>query len=100
MNETQLSFSKLQKKCKIISKLLRNGIYEYSMIRYDTIKNYYIYLDKDKNIVHVSRMIDVDIDKYIKDSTFKDSEFDIWSSWLSNRMKSTTLIKPIEVYFL
>ena len=71
------------------------------MIKYFKNKNYF-FLDKYKYFVYGSRLIDVHIGKYVKHSSFKDSEFVNLSTYLTNRMKSPTLNKPDEfkLYFI
>ena len=58
-----------------------------------------IILDKDKNVVYDSRIGDLDIEKYVDYTEFKEKEYNILSSYLTDRMIEPTQIKPKELMF-
>ena len=65
LNKSQQFFERVQEKFKIDSNLCRFKCYNYGLINYKTISDYYIVLDKDKNVVYDSRIGDLDIEKYV-----------------------------------
>ena len=62
---SQQFFERVQEKFKIDSNLYRFKHYKYGIINYNTITDYSIVLDKDKNVVYDSRIGDLDIEKYV-----------------------------------
>ena len=69
------------------------------MINYNTISDSYIVLDKNKNVVYDSRIGDLDIEKYVDYTEFKEKEFNLLSSYLTDRMIEPTHIKSKELMF-
>ena len=84
---------------KIDSNLYRFKHYNDGVINYNIISDYYIVLDKDKNVVYDSRIGDFDIEKYVDYTEFKEKEYNILSSYLTVRMIEPTHIKPKELMF-
>ena len=68
-------------------------------MNYNTISDYYIVLDKDKNIVYDSKIGDLDIEKYVDYTEFKEKEYNILSRYLTDRMIEPTHIKTKELMF-
>ena len=99
LNSSQQFFERLQEKFKIDSNLYRFKHYNYGVINYNTISDYYIVLDKDKNVVYDSRIGDLDIEKNVDYTKFKEKEYNILSSYLTDRMIEPTHIKPKEIIF-
>ena len=99
LNSSQQFFERVQEKFKIDSNLYRFKHYNDGVINYNTISDYYIVLDKDKNVVYDSRIGDLDIEKYVDYSEFKEKEYNILSSYLTDRMIEPTHIKPKELTF-
>ena len=61
--------------------------------------DYYIVLDKDKTVVYNFRFSDIDIAKYIDNTSFNEMEYDVLSRYLIDRMIEPTNIKPKEIKF-
>ena len=61
LNSSQQFFERVQEKFKIDSNLYRFKHYNYGVKNYNTISDFYIVLDKDKNVVYESRIGDLDI---------------------------------------
>ena len=99
LNSSQQFFERVQEKFKIDSNLYRFKHYNYGVINYNTISDYYIVLDKDKNVVYDSRIGDLDIEKYVDFTEIKEKEHNILSSYLTDRMIEPTHIKPKELMF-
>ena len=98
-NRSQQFFERVQEKFKIDSNLYRFKHYNYGVINYSTISDNYIVLYKDKNVVYDSRIGDLDIEKYVDYTEFKEKEYNILSSYLTDRMIESTQIKPKELMF-
>ena len=71
---------------KIDSNLNRFKHYKYGIKNYNTISDYYIVLDKDNTVVYDSRIGHLDVEKYIDNTDFKEKEFNLLSSYLTDRM--------------
>ena len=99
LNSSQQFFERVQEKFKIDSNLYRCKHYKYGIINYNTISDYYIVLDKNKNVVYDSRIGDLDIEKYIDYTEFKEKEYNILSRYLTDRMLEPTHIKSNEFMF-
>ena len=99
LNSSQQFFERVREKFKIDSNLYRFKHYKYGIISYNTISDYYIVLDKDKNVVYDSRLGNLDIEKYIDYTEFKENEYNILSSYLTDRILEPTHIKPNELMF-
>ena len=99
LNSSQQFFERVQGKFRIDSNLYRFKNYKYGIINYYTISDYYIKLYKDKNVVNDSRIGDFDIEKYVDYTEFKEKEYNILSSYLTDRMLEPTHIKPNELMF-
>ena len=99
LNSSHLFFERVQEKFKIDSNLNRFIQYKYGIVNYNIVDDYYIVSDKDKNVVYDSRIGDIDIEKYIDNTSFNDREYDILSRYLIDRMIKTTHIKPKEIMF-
>ena len=99
LNSSQQFFERVQGKFKIDSNLYRFNYYNYGVINYNTISDYYIVLDKDKNVVYDSRIGDLDIEKYVDYTEFKEKEYNILSNYLTDRMTEPSHIKPKELMF-
>ena len=99
LNSSQHFFERVQEKFKIDSNLYRFKHYNYGVINNNSISDYYIVLDKDKNVVYDSRIGDLDIEKYVDYTEFKEKEYIILSSYLTDRMIEPTYIKPKELMF-
>ena len=97
LNSSQQFFERVQEKFKIDSNLYRFKHYNYGVINCNTISDYYIVLDKYKNCVYNSRIGDLDIEKYVDYTEFKEKEYNILSSYLTDRMIEPTHIKPKEL---
>ena len=100
-NSSHQFFERVQEKLKIDSNLYRFKDYKYGIINYNNISDYYIVLDKDKNVLYDSRIGDLSIEKYVEYTEFKEKEYNILSSYLTDRMLEPTHIKRNElmVYF-
>ena len=72
LNSLQQLFERVQEKFKIGSYLYRFKHYNYGVINYNTISDYYIVLDKDKKVVYDSRIGDIDIEKFVDYTEFKE----------------------------
>ena len=81
LNSSQQFFERVQEKFKIDSNLYRFKHYNYGLKNYNTISDCYIVLDEDKNNVYVSRIGDLDIEKYVDYTEFKEQEYNILSSY-------------------
>ena len=99
LNSSQQFFERVQEKIKIDSNLYRYKHYNYGVINYNTISDYYIVLDKDKNVVYDSGIGDLDIEKYVDYTEFKEKEYNILSNHLTERMIEPSHIKPNELMF-
>ena len=99
LNSSPQFFERVQEKFKIDSNLYRFKHYNYGVINYNTISDYYIVLDKDKNVVYDSKIGDLDIEKYVDYTEFKEKEYNIISSYLTDRMLEPTHVKPKELMF-
>ena len=99
LNSSQQFFERVQEKFKIDSNLYRFKHYNYGVINYDTISDYYIVLHKDKNVVCDSRIDDLDIEKYVDYTEFKEKGYNILRIYLTDRMIEPTHIKPKELMF-
>ena len=93
LNSSQQFFERVQEKFKTDSNLYRFKQYNYGVINYNNISAYYIVLDKDKDVVYGSRIGDLDIEKYVDYTEFKEKEYNILSSYLTDRMIEPTHIK-------
>ena len=71
LNSSKQFFERVQEKFKIDSNLYRFKHYNYGGKNYNTISDYYIVLDKDKNVVYDSRLGDLYIEKYVDNTEFK-----------------------------
>ena len=99
LNGSQQSFERVQQKFKIDSNLYRFKHYNYGVINYNTISDYYIVLDKNKNVVYDSRIGDLDIEKYVDYTEFKEKEYNLLSNYLTDRLIEPSHIKPKELMF-
>ena len=99
INSSQQFFERVQEKLKIDSNLYRFKLYKYGKINYNNVSDYYIVLDKDKNVVYDSRIGDLYIEKYVEYTEFKEKEYNILISYLIDRMLEPTHIKPNELMF-
>ena len=99
LNSSQQFFERVQEKFKIDSNLYRFKHYKYGIINFNTISDYYIVLDKDKHVVYDSRICYLDIEKNVDYTEFKEKEYNILSSYLTDRMLEPTYIKPNELMF-
>ena len=99
LKSSHLVFERVQEKFKIDCNLHRFKHYKYGIVNYNIVHDYYIVLDKDKNVVYDSRIGDIDIEKYIDNTSFNDREYDILSRYLIDRMIEPTDIKPKEIMF-
>ena len=99
LNSSQQCFERVQEKFKIDSNLYRFKHYKYGIINYNTISDYYNVLDKDKNVLYDSRIGDLDIEENIDYREFKEKEYNILNSYLTDRMLEPTHIKPNELMF-
>ena len=99
LNSSQQFFERVQEKFNIDSNLYRFKHYIHGVINYNTISDYYIVLDKDKNVVYDSRIGDLDIEKYVNYTDFREKEYKILSNYLTDRMIEPSHIKPKELMF-
>ena len=65
LNSSQQFFERVQEKFKIDSNLYRFKHCNYGVINFNTINDYYIVIDKDKNVVYDSRIGDLDVEKCV-----------------------------------
>ena len=96
LSSSQQFFERVQEKFKIDSNLYRCKHYNYGVINHISISDYYIVLDKDKNVVYCSRIVDIDIEKYVDYTEFKEKEYNIIRSYLTDRIIEPTHIKTKE----
>ena len=84
---------------KFFFNLHRFKHFKYGIVSYNIVDDYYFVLDKDKNFFYDSRIGDIDIEKYIDNTSFNDREYDIISRYLLDRMIEITHVKPKEIMF-
>ena len=72
LNSSQQFFERVQEKLKIDSNLYRFKHYRYGVVNYNTTNDFYVVLDKNRNIVYDSRIGDLDIEKYIDNTEFNE----------------------------
>ena len=99
LNSSHLFFERTQEKKKTDCNMHRFKYYKYAIVNYNIVDDYYIVSDKDKNVVYDSRPADIDIEKYIDNTSFNDREYNILSKYLIDRMIEPTYIKPNELFF-
>ena len=99
LNSSQQFFERVQEKFKIDSNLYRLKHHRYGVINYNTTNDFYVVLDKNRNIVCDSRIGDLDIEKYIDNTEFNEKEYNILNSYLMETIIEPTLIKPNEFMF-
>ena len=83
LNSSQQFFERVQG--KFDSNLYRFKHYKYGIVNCSTIGDYYIVLDKVKNVVYDSTIGDIGIEKYIDYTQFKEKEFNMLSRYLIDR---------------
>ena len=98
LNSSYQFFERVQEKFKIDSNLYRFKNHKYGIVNYYIVDDYYI-VDKNKNVVYDSRIVDIDNEKNIDYSLFNDREYDILSRYLTDRMLEPTHIKTKELMF-
>ena len=99
LNGSQQFFERVQEKFKIDSNLYRFKHHKYGIIKYDPINDFYIVFDKNKNVVYDSRVNDLVIERCFEYKEFTDSDFNILSTFLTDRLIEPTYIKHNELMF-
>ena len=99
LNSSQQFFERVQENFKVDSNLYRFKHYNYGVINYNTINDYSIVLDKDKNVVYDSGIGDLDFEKCVDYTEFKEKEYNILSNYLTDKMIEPSHIEPKELLF-